>query len=520
MKEKKNIDNIFKEGFNNLEATPSPRVWENIQAELNKEKKERKVIPLWIKLGGVAALLALLLTVGNSLYNSPDIMDGEQITNENFEQNNKNLQKTRSTSEIQNAKVATEDITTQNSNSSEKIDAKDKNETRASNKTVKGTSEKATNIVVASSNSEKEKAIQKQTNSESHISKNISTKELNEGIATSQNPSEKTTLDKTEKKASDKFINSEKEIIIKNNEGVAEIDKSKDVNSKVIPTDTENGLVKAEAEIKQDSVVKKSIFDAIAKNIEEDESEKKKKQKPEHRWKIAPNVAPVYYSSLGNGSSIDPTFTDNPQKGDVNMSYGVQVSYAVSNRLSVRTGLNNVDLSYSTSDILVGTGPVSSALRTVDYGGKQIVTTVVSKSTFHSSAPSGGFENINLKSTQGNARVIQNINYYEIPVELKYSLLDTRLGLNLIGGLSTLVLGNNEISVKADNFSTVLGEANNLSDVSFSTNIGLGLDYKLSKKFTFNIEPMFKYQLNPYTDSSVNFKPYYLGVYSGISFKF
>lgn len=520
MKEKKNIDNIFKEGFNNLEATPSPRVWENIQAELNKEKKERKVIPLWIKLGGVAALLALLLTVGNSLYNSPDIMDGEQITNENFEQNNKNLQKTRSGSEIQNAKVATEDITTQNSNSSEKIDAKDKNETRASNKTVKGTSEKATNIVVASSNSEKEKAIQKQANSESHISKNISTKELNEGIATSQNLSEKTTLDKTEKKAADKFINSEKEIIIKNNEGVAEIDKSKDVNSKVIPTDTENGLVKAEAEIKQDSVVKKSIFDAIAENIEEDESEKKKKQKPEHRWKIAPNVAPVYYSSLGNGSSIDPTFTDNPQKGDVNMSYGVQVSYAVSNRLSVRTGLNNVDLSYSTSDILVGTGPVSSALRTVDYGGKQIVTTVVSKSTFHSSAPSGGFENINLKSTQGNARVIQNINYYEIPVELKYSLLDTRLGLNLIGGLSTLVLGNNEISVKADNFSTVLGEANNLSDVSFSTNIGLGLDYKLSKKFTFNIEPMFKYQLNPYTDSSVNFKPYYLGVYSGISFKF
>jgi hypothetical protein len=83
-----------------------------------------------------------------------------------------------------------------------------------------------------------------------------------------------------------------------------------------------------------------------------------------------------------------------------------------------------------------------------------------------------------------------------------------------------LFLGNNEISVKADNFTDVLGEANNLSTVSFSTNVGLGLDYKLSKKFTFNIEPMFKYQLNPYTDSSVNFKPYYLGVYSGLSFKF
>ena len=72
MKEKKNIDNIFNEGFKDFEATPSPRVWENIQAELKKDKKERKVIPLWIKLSGVAALLALLLTVGDSLYNSPN----------------------------------------------------------------------------------------------------------------------------------------------------------------------------------------------------------------------------------------------------------------------------------------------------------------------------------------------------------------------------------------------------------------------------------------------------------------
>jgi hypothetical protein len=65
-----------------------------------------------------------------------------------------------------------------------------------------------------------------------------------------------------------------------------------------------------------------------------------------------------------------------------------------------------------------------------------------------------------------------------------------------------------------------LGEANNLTSVSFSTNVGLGFDYKLSKKFKFNIEPMFKYQLNPYTDSSINFKPYYLGVYTGLSYKF
>ena len=95
-----------------------------------------------------------------------------------------------------------------------------------------------------------------------------------------------------------------------------------------------------------------------------------------------------------------------------------------------------------------------------------------------------------------------------------------KLVSTLIGGVSTLFLGSNEVSVNAGDFESTLGEANNLSSVSFSTNVGLGVDYKLSKKFKFNIEPMFKYQLNPYSDSSVDFKPYYLGVYTGISYKF
>ena len=90
----------------------------------------------------------------------------------------------------------------------------------------------------------------------------------------------------------------------------------------------------------------------------------------------------------------------------------------------------------------------------------------------------------------------------------------------MIGGFSTLFLGNNEVVVNDGDFRTVLGEANNLNTVSFSTNIGLGFNYNLSKRLTLNVEPMFKYQLNPYTNSSANFRPYYLGVFSGVSFKF
>jgi hypothetical protein len=516
MKEKKNIDNIFNEGFKDFEATPSPRVWENIQAELKKDKKERKVIPLWIKLSGVAALLALLLTVGDSFYNSTDA-EIPSITDENVIKTEKELQ--QNSSEIENdanaTQVASEDKTLQNDAAgdeslSESDSFKSKSETKPSNKLFKNSSEKTTKSVIASNQSEKEASKKTENQKNNLIGKDPSKKALNEGIVSSKNNSEKTDIGKTAKE--EKLINKDKVFDTKKEAVV--------VNEYSEKSTSEKKLVKTEKEITEESKNKKSIFDAIAEKDEEIVSQKKKKEKPEHRWNVAPNVAPVYYSSLDNGSSIDPTFADNPQEGDVNMSYGVQVSYALSKRLSVRTGVNNVDLSYSTTGIEVGTGPVAVALRSVDYGGREIVVTAFDKGALATNGSSNGFGDITPKSTQGDARLIQNINYYEVPVELKYSVIDNRFGVNVIGGLSTLFLGNNEISVKADNFNSVLGEANNLSSVSFSTNVGLGLDYKLSKKFTFNIEPMFKYQLNPYTDSSVNFKPYYLGIYSGLSFKF
>ena len=54
MKIKKNIDDLFKERFENLEVSPSPEVWKNIQTKL-KEEDDRKVIPIWIKLSGIAS---------------------------------------------------------------------------------------------------------------------------------------------------------------------------------------------------------------------------------------------------------------------------------------------------------------------------------------------------------------------------------------------------------------------------------------------------------------------------------
>src|SRR5690606_24116842 len=68
MRYKKNIDRLFQEKFKDFEVAPDDSVWSRIESELDaKSNTDRKAIPLWWKLGGIAAAFALLFAVG---YNS------------------------------------------------------------------------------------------------------------------------------------------------------------------------------------------------------------------------------------------------------------------------------------------------------------------------------------------------------------------------------------------------------------------------------------------------------------------
>ena len=74
--------------------------------------------------------------------------------------------------------------------------------------------------------------------------------------------------------------------------------------------------------------------------------------------------------------------------------------------------------------------------------------------------------------------------------------------------------------LEANGNTVEMGEANNLNDLNFSTNIGFGLNYKFSPMLQLNLEPMFKYQLNTFTQTAGNFQPFSIGVYTGLNFKF
>ena len=463
MKQKKNIDQLFNERFANHQADPPSHVWDKVQARLEKDKKDR-VIAIWWRTAGVAASLALIISLAGLLDATQSNVVVEQ--QQNIEQ-----------SPAANPKI---------------------------DKALEINLRQDKPRVATSNNAAQNNAIKPQVkSSDNTVSKN------------------KPNVLKTPENAVVKLVAKKDAGVLSKNFPVISENKEIINTETVVPTGSST-VIASKEKISPEETEKQSIYDAIEeqKQLVSKEAVANNTNPQENLWEIAPNIAPVYYNTLSQGSSIDASFADNSQSGDVNISYGIGVRYALSDRLKIRSGISNVALSYSTAGIELGDGPVSLALKNIDYASEGIVVIAQDLGTFSSQNQDGTFGDITPKSTNGEAFINQNISYYEVPLELSYTLFDSAFGLDVIGGVSTLLLGNNEVSVSAGSYNEVLGSANNLSSLSFATNIGLGLHYKMSSKFRLNVEPMFKYQLNPYTDSSVSFKPYYLGVYTGLSFKF
>ena len=240
---------------------------------------------------------------------------------------------------------------------------------------------------------------------------------------------------------------------------------------------------------------------------------KNQAEKIEKKWSVGPTVAPVFYNSLQDGSPLNEALSNNSRSSDNALSVGVKINYQLTNKFFIQSGVNKVELAYNTKDVnalISSSKNAANNINTDKYG-------VILTPSRNGQVPSSGNE---LFKSSLNGDVNQSIEYYELPIEMKYNLYDKRLGLNLVGGFSTLILSNNSVSIVNQNSVVDLGNANNLNDFNFSGNVGVDVDYKLSKSWFLNVAPMFKYQFNTYSGNSGNFRPYYFGLYSGLNYKF
>ncbi|HQV36591.1 MAG TPA: hypothetical protein PLC36_09770 [Flavobacterium sp.] len=461
MKDKKNLERLFQENFKDFEENPPEIVWKNIEEKLNEKEKKRRVIPIWWKLSGVAALLVFGTLGIQYVMNS----SGKEIKNEIvLDEMDLKKSETNPISPIENQKKQ-----------GEKVDQIEKSKI---------------SVAIVNDNVENQKTV--------------------------QNKSQNSTIHRKSKLPLSNSVNLiEEKYKLAHNAKSNEIEKV-EVNS--ISSTIEKQFVLTEYPSEQiKNNLDSTAISAVAENKVDpnalEELLKEKEQKPKiepklNRWQVSTAIAPVYLGSSSNGSPIDSEFANNPKEYNNTVSYGLGINYDLNSKFSLRTGISNLSLSYNTNDVSFYPDINTKNLSTLNYSSQGATINV------QDITATDGIQTVQ------NGAITQQMNYLEIPFELSYKVLDKKFGIQFISGFSTLFLNNNELMVVSENFSAELGKANNLNTVHFSTNVGVGFKYRFWRSFQASFEPTFKYQINTFSSNDGGFRPYIIGLYSGVSYRF
>jgi hypothetical protein len=253
-----------------------------------------------------------------------------------------------------------------------------------------------------------------------------------------------------------------------------------------------------------------------------------------NRWSLSAMASPNYYSSFNSGQSQASTDLANAEKSVVSYSGGMAVSYKFNKRVSIQSGL----IYSSVGKEITGIGAFSGFNKyftakggsefSVKTSNGSIVATnsdiylrdnVASRVQTRYSADV--FDPAKANLTYLNNSINQNFNYLEIPLLFKYKAIDRKIDVIVVGGLSYNMLVGNTAYANVDGMKYSIGKTEGLNSVNFSSSVGLGFEYNLSQKISFDLEPTFRYYLTPFSDiTGSSSHPYGFGIFTGLSYKF
>lgn len=518
---KKKLDELFQEKFLDFKEAPDDRVWASIEASLNKKKK-KFILPLWWSLGGIAAALLIGLVVFNPFNKETNmehiITDVEQQNSDTLKNSNEPTKALDLVNEDA-VKVATEDVQNKVSEDAGKTN-------QQQNTSTDNVWTKENEAVVQTPQTSKNKEEKYQAIIKNNLKSNVDLAETKETVQRSTDGG-KTTQNPI---INEKIVQDSKETVVATNNVDSKLNKATEkgvsdsnVREQIGSKNKESQVALNQPKQKTDSISsdnRKSIFDEI-----DDQKEQAVAKTTTKKWSAGPSVAPVYFNAMGEGSSVHSIFVPNSKSGNINMSYGLSVGYEISPRLRVRSGIHKVDYGYDTNDIAFSSSPIATTNGQIDninyrITSKNLVVSSKPGGSARAQAPSNSLDFSSSQNVERDGVMTQQMGYLEIPLELNYALIDKKFGLNVIGGMSSLFLVDNSVALTSGDLTTEMGNANNLNDLNFSANFGLGFNYKFSQKIHLNVEPVFKYQLNTFSETDGTFNPYALGVYSGLRFRF
>lgn len=457
---KKKIDSLFKNGMDRPQKSPED-AWDYIQSHLPSERDDR-IIPFWKKSLGIALLLIGLTGAG--------IMIGKNnwFSNQN---NNKNLSRPIATKHSNNsdAKVLPES----NQNKTNLII--DEQEFNASENQY-GTN--YSQVVEAEFNSKKSDLNKSNTNTQpTYYSNNLNyqNQQSNSFIAILTQDYQRTLITQNELNLSFDLINPS--------------DLSKSINFKPEVEITATQDNKISKQNKQKSKVKMD-FD---------------------RFYVSGFISPTGLNTFVGASMLSDNLNDYKTENAITLAYGVKAAYSLSPKFRIRTGISMVGFEQITKNVMMTTGfsdqpfTIEGTGNNIDYSGNLRVLNPRELS------------DVSYRFSDGDVQ--QQSQFIEIPIEAEFSVFRSgSIGISVTGGGSTWLLSKNKIYVQTDGHTEELGKANNLNKTSFSANAGVKFDLKLSDNMQFNVEPGFKYLINPVSNIQ-KYSPYTVGVNAGISIR-
>jgi hypothetical protein len=261
-----------------------------------------------------------------------------------------------------------------------------------------------------------------------------------------------------------------------------------------------------------------------------------KDRKRDSRWMLGAAISPLYSFRDAEAGAI----TDNQaESGTISYSTGVQVSYRRNSRFAIETGIyyNKTGIAIGSpgiqlfnqrqDNLIFGTGSEQANIKTVSNSVGNIIAYSgdIYMNGYKINAESGAYySDANSQLNQvsdSESGIQQHLDYLEIPFNIRYSVIDRAIELQLVGGLSTNFLVSNYVTMETSSGQEEIGYLSNINTVNYSGNAGVGMIYHLGGSLSLILEPRFRYFLNSINDSSLpSTRPYSLGLYTGLSFTF
>jgi hypothetical protein len=287
--------------------------------------------------------------------------------------------------------------------------------------------------------------------------------------------------------------------------------------------------------IQAQNSVEKSIDQQIMElNQQMITAENFKKQKA--RWLVGAQVSPEYNGAQSSHSQAYASNMLKTQSTKLDLAGGVSVEYKKGKRWSVQSGVYYSGIGQASGN---SSRNLSYANDGANYLNNTIVKVDASKNLFTLNSNAGVVElnsipagmvlgaSLDDKNYLASAVVvsqntfIQDFDYLEIPLYLRYNVVDSRFGISMLGGVSSNILVGNKLYVDGSLGRSLVGKTKDLETLNYSGTFGLAFRYGLTNKLSLNVEPRFKYFLSSLSsNSAVTYKPYTFGVFTGLTYEF